>query len=100
MGVSTNVLQVIENNRSRLINDLSLGSLIIDLRSEGVLNDDDVHLLQAISQKKAQNHEFLSILIARDDQSFYKFCNLLVRNPANAIKNFGNDLLQQINYGN
>ena len=98
--MSKKILQVIENNRSRLVNDLPIKQFLIDLRNENVLNDDDVDELQAITPEKTQNHRFIRVLVKRDDQGFYNFCNLLTQNQATAIQNLGKDLLQQVNIGN
>lgn len=100
MGASENILQVIDNNRSRLVNDLPVRQFLIDQRNENVLNDDDVDELEAITAEKRQNDRFIRILVKRGDQAFYKFCNLLIRNQANAIQNLGRDLLQQADNGN
>ena len=100
MQVSDNISQVIENNRSRLVNNLPIKQFLIDLRNEGVLNDDDVDELQAIKPEKTQNHRFITVLVKRGDAAFHKFCNLLTRNQATAIQDLGRDLLQQVNNGN
>ena len=100
MQVSDNISQVIENNRSRLVNNLPIKQFLIDLRNEGVLNDDDVDELQAIKPEKTQNHRFITVLVKRGDAAFYQFCNLLTRNQATAIQDLGRDLLQQVNNGN
>ena len=100
MAVSQSILRVIENNRSRLVNDLPIRQFIYDLRNENVLNDDDVDELQAATPVKTQNDHFIRILVRRDDQAFYKFCHLLTRNQAEAIQNLGKDLLQQADNGN
>ena len=98
--MSKKILQVIENNRSRLVNDLPIKQFLIDLRNENVLNDDDVDELQAITPEKTQNHRFIRVLVKRGDPAFYQFCNLLTRNQATAIQILGRDLLQQANNGN
>lgn len=99
MTVSEHILQVINDNRSRLVNDLPIKHFIIDLRNENVLSDDDVDELEAVTPAKKQNDRFIRILCKRDDQAFYKFCGLLTRNQANAIQNLGKNLLQQAENG-
>ena len=99
MGVSDNILAVIESNCSRLV-DLPIKQFLIDLRNKKVLNDSDVDGLQEITSEKTQNDRFIRILSKRDDQGFYEFCNLLKRNQATAIQNLGKDLLQQVKNGN
>ena len=99
MEVSENILQVIERNRSRLVTNLPIRQFLIDLRNENVLNDDDVDELEATTPEKRQNDRFIRILAKRDDEAFYKFCNLLIRNQSNAIQNLGRNLLQQVTNG-
>ena len=98
--MSKNTLKAIENNSSRLVNDLPIKQFLIDLRNQNVLNDDDVDELHAIMPEKTQNHRFIRVLVKRGDPAFYQFCNLLTRNQATAIQNLGRDLLQQVNNGN
>ena len=93
------IQEVIENNRSRLVNDLPVQHLLIDLRNIKVLNDDDVDELDEITPAKKQSDRFVRILASRGDEAFYQFCNLLTRNQATAIQNLGRDLLQQAKNG-
>lgn len=100
MGVSENVLRVIENNRSRIVNDLPTKHFLIDLRNDNILNGDDINELEATTPQKTQDECFIRIIVKRNDQVFYKFCHLLRRNQANEIQNLGEDLLQQALDGN
>lgn len=89
MGVSGYINDIIEKYRGRLTVDISVRDLIVDFQAEKILSPEEVEKLLNITTRKLLNNEFLNILATRDDDDYFKFCKVLQRNKATAIKNFG-----------
>ncbi|EDV22012.1 uncharacterized protein TRIADDRAFT_59574 [Trichoplax adhaerens] len=89
MGLSDHIQKVIDNNREKLTNDLSVKHLLIDLNTKKVLNYDEMDELEDIKPEKKQNAKFLRFLERKEDRDFDKFCEVLQGNQASALQNLG-----------
>lgn len=92
MGLSEYIQKVIENNRERILNEVPVKDLLYDFRALKIITSENVEVLKRIFVKKELCDTFLDILVNREDGDYYKFCELLKRSSATAIKNFGKKL--------
>ena len=95
MGISKYIEDVIDKYENEILHNIPIKDLMYDFEADKILNEYDIEKLENIPEKEKLNYKFLEILRSREDDDFYKFCKILQKNRATAIKNFGSKLEKQ-----
>ena len=89
MGLSNYIKKVIEQNRKSILSDVPFQDILIHSNSVQILTTDEVKRLKRCDDHKNAGFEYLEILNSRDDNDFYKFCEILKENESKHIQNIG-----------
>lgn len=97
MGLSQHIKVIIEDYRRRLCKEVPMSTdMIIDLRNEHIIAEEEEYKLERYQTDKQRVHEFLKILDGRGNDDFIKFCKILMEYQANAVKDLGKELLDKV----
>lgn len=98
MEVSKFIEDVIERNLTKMVNNVPLLELLVDLRECKILSDTEIVDLRNIQSPKQRNIAFINILKCRQDHQFDDFCNLLCKHQSKVVHKLGVQL-QKDSYG-
>ena len=89
MGLSDKVNDIIEGNYKAIISDVPFKNILLDLRIECILTDDEVTQLNLCKDPKYAGFEFVKILRSRSDEDFFKFCGILKSSTIKHVQSLG-----------
>lgn len=95
MGLSQYIEAVVERNFRKMITDVPLHQLLIDLRASQVLSDEEVDKLKLCPTNKEMVYDFIKLLKFRADADFFKFCDILQDHGALTVQEFGQILINE-----
>ncbi|EDV19574.1 uncharacterized protein TRIADDRAFT_61940 [Trichoplax adhaerens] len=101
MVLSKKIENVIDKEYQLIINDIPLADYLYDLRSIGLISDDEViKLRDDCKNNKERVFEFLKILKSRSDENFFQFCCILKESQVRHIQDIGKALEIEANIPN
>lgn len=97
MGLTQDILEIIEQNYATINSDIPFKDILIDLRCAHILSDDEVEELQQCRNNKTTGFEFIRILKSRNDKDFFNFCQILQDSQIANVQNLGFELEKEAN---
>ncbi|RDD35823.1 hypothetical protein TrispH2_012096 [Trichoplax sp. H2] len=93
MVLSKYITNVIDKEYPQILSDVPLVDIVFDLRSIGLISDDEVDKLKdGCQSKKERIFHFIKILKSRSDDNYFQFCCILKDSQVTHIKNLGRKL--------
>ena len=93
MGLSRYIDEIIQQYYATIVCDVPFDDILIDLRSAHILSNDEVNRLQQGQNHQDVGFEFLEILKSKNDQDFFRFCNILEDNEIAKVQSLGLNLV-------
>ena len=92
MGLSEPIKETLHQKNKTIISDVPFKDILVDLRCDEVLSDQEVVRLKKCCNNKETGFEFMNILQTRSDEDFFDFCKILKDSQIKNVKNLGLEL--------
>ncbi|EDV20028.1 uncharacterized protein TRIADDRAFT_61454 [Trichoplax adhaerens] len=89
MGLSSQVLQVIDKYYQKLIHEIPLADLIDDFASRNILSEYEVEAFHLDLPPIAKQFQLIAILKRKESSDFYQFCQALQSHATASIRQLG-----------
>ncbi|RDD45601.1 hypothetical protein TrispH2_003554 [Trichoplax sp. H2] len=89
MGLSSQVLQVIDKYYQKLIHEIPLADLIDDFASRNILSEYEVEAFHLDLPPIAKQFQLIAILKRKESSDFYQFCQALQNHATASIRQLG-----------
>ena len=93
MALSSSIHAAMEKNVEEFLRKVPIDEILNKLRFRHILSPVQVNNIKKIDNQADKNTELYDILLSeRNDEDFYKFCDLLKESNVRAVKRFADKL--------
>ncbi|RDD35947.1 hypothetical protein TrispH2_012117 [Trichoplax sp. H2] len=93
MVLSKYITDIIDKEYPQILSDVPLVDIVFDLRSIGLISDDEVEKLKdGCQSNKERIFHFIKILKSRSNDNYFQFCCILKDSQVTNIQNLGRKL--------
>lgn len=92
MGLSKDILEIIEQNKSEIITDIPFRDILPKFHIANILSTDEYTRLLSHENDQNMGILFMEILKSRNDNDFCEFCNILKNTEIRNVKGLGRSL--------
>ncbi|EDV18923.1 uncharacterized protein TRIADDRAFT_62617 [Trichoplax adhaerens] len=93
MVLSKYITDIIDKEYPQILSDVPLVDIVFDLRSIGLISDDEVDKLKdGCQSNKERIFHFIKILKSRSDDNYFQFCCILKDSQVTHIQDLGRKL--------